>query len=93
MLSNMDYVKKYTTFKFWQIIIYGGIVVCLLVICLMIIGLFLGVISDYGRIFAFSSSMFVSLLYGAAILLYFPIKILSDIYTLRNSMKFRNSRK
>jgi len=56
----------------------------------MIIGFFLGVISDYGRIFAFSSSMFVSLLYGASVLLYFPIKILSDIYTLRNSMKLKS---
>ena len=91
MLSNMDYVRKYTNFKFWQIIIYGGIIVCLFVICFMIIGFFLGIISDYGRIFAFSSSMFVCILYGFLILLYFPIKILSDLYTLKTSMKLKSA--
>jgi hypothetical protein len=90
MLSKMDYVKKYTDFKFWQIIIYGGIIVCLFVICFMFIGFFLGVISDYGRIFAFASSMFVCVLYVYLILLYFPIKILSDLYTLKTSMKLKS---
>ena len=90
MLNNMDHVRRYVNFKFWQIILYGGIAVCLFIIFVMIIGFFLGLISDYGRAFAFSSSTFVGILYCCLMFLYFPIKILSNLHTLKTSMKLKS---
>ena len=91
MLSSMDYIRKYTDLKLWEVVIYGGIVVCLFVIFFMIIGFFIGIISDYGRIFAFTGSTFVCVLYFYFLFLYLPIKILVNLYTLKSKIKFKEA--
>ena len=84
---SMYYLTKYTNLNFWQIIIYGGIILCLLSIFFMIIGFILAIPTDYGRAFAFWNSLFVGCLYVFTILFYFPIKILLELRKLKESIK------
>ena len=83
----MNYINRYINIPFREVVLYGGIIVSLLIISFMIIGFLLGVISDIGRIFAFSSTTFVICLYGFAIIFYFPIKILHDLYILKSRIR------
>jgi hypothetical protein len=83
----MELIKKYIEAKFWQILLLGGALVATLIIVLMILGFIIAIVSDYGRQFAFSLSTFVSIIYGFAIILYFPIKLLLKLKHLKESIK------
>ena len=83
----MKLVNKYIEVKFWQILLLGGAIVAFLVIVFMILGFFLAIFSDYGRVFAFSLSTFIGYIYGFTVLLYFPIKFLLKLKQLKETIK------
>ena len=83
----MKLINKYIEVKFWKILVLGGAIVAALIIVLMILGFLIAIVSDYGRLFAFSLSTFIGYIYGFAILLYFPIKFLLKQKQLKESIK------
>lgn len=82
----MNLINKYIEIKFWQLLVLGGAIVSVITIVLMIIGFLLAIISDYGRLFAFSVSTFIAYIYLFALLLYFPIKFLLNLRRLKRSI-------
>jgi hypothetical protein len=82
----MRLIRKFTALKFWHVIIFGGIVLSASIILIMIIGFVLGLLTNYGRVFAFSISTFIALIYCFSILFYMPLKILLRLQCIRNNI-------
>ena len=83
----MKLIKKFIDIKFWQILLFGGAIVAALIIVFMIIGFVIALVSDYGRLFAFSLSTFVASIYGFSVILYFPIKLILKLKHLKETFK------
>lgn len=83
----MELINKYIEVKFWQILLFGGAIVAALIIVFMILGFLIALVSDYGRLFAFSLSTFIGFIYAFAIFLYFPIKLLLKLKQLNEMIK------
>ena len=83
----MRLIKMYIDIKFWQILLFGGAIVAALIIVFMIIGFLIAIVSNYGRLFALSLSTFVTYIYGCAVILYFPIKLILKLKYLKETIK------
>jgi low affinity Fe/Cu permease len=83
----MGLIKIYIDLNFWQILLFGGAIVAALLIVFMIISFVIALVSNYGRLFAFSHSTFVTFIYGYAVILYFPIKLILKLKYLKETIK------
>ena len=83
----MKLIKKFIDIKPWKILLFGGAIVAALIIVFMIIGFVIALVSDYGRLFAFSASTFFAYIYLFIVILYYPIKLILKLKYLKETSK------
>ncbi len=68
--------------KFWQLIIYGIIVLAILEIVYFILGFLIAIPTDLGRYFTFGMSYFTLGIFLCIVVSFFPLKILDSLSSI-----------